>query len=129
MVNQATQVAAYLGQMCFELHKIAATTAELGLLASILEIATDVHWTMSGEVVLMTLVGGLGPVFGPVVGAFVIIAMQQYLAGFGQWGTVIQGGDFRDLRAHLPPRRHRRNRTPFQKVAVETSLRRQTIIK
>src|SRR3569833_409880 len=52
---------------------------------------TDVHWSMSGEVVLMTLVGGLGTIFGPVVGAFVIIAMQQYLAGFGQWVTVIQG--------------------------------------
>ncbi|MBN8981696.1 MAG: branched-chain amino acid ABC transporter permease [Rhizobiales bacterium] len=55
---------------------------------------TDVHWTMSGEVVLMTLVGGLGTVFGPVVGAFVIVAMQQYLAGFGQWVTVIQGAIF-----------------------------------
>jgi branched-chain amino acid transport system permease protein len=52
---------------------------------------TDVHWTMSGEVVLMTLVGGLGTIFGPVVGAFVIIGMQQYLAGYGQWVTVIQG--------------------------------------
>src|ERR1041385_3385271 len=52
---------------------------------------TDVHWSMSGEIVLMTLVGGLGTVFGPVVGAFVIIAMQQYLAGYGQWVTVIQG--------------------------------------
>ncbi len=52
---------------------------------------TDVHWTMSGEVVLMTLVGGLGTMFGPVVGAFVVIAMQQYLADFGQWVTVIQG--------------------------------------
>jgi branched-chain amino acid transport system permease protein len=52
---------------------------------------TDVHWTMSGEVVLMTLVGGLGTIFGPVVGAFVIVAMQSYLAGFGQWVTVIQG--------------------------------------
>ncbi|OJU25364.1 MAG: branched-chain amino acid ABC transporter permease [Nitrobacter sp. 62-13] len=52
---------------------------------------TDVHWTMSGEIVLMTLVGGLGTVFGPVAGAFAIIAMQQYLAGFGQWVTVIQG--------------------------------------
>ena len=51
----------------------------------------DVHWSMSGEIVLMTLVGGLGTIFGPVVGAFVIIAMQQYLAGFGQWVTVIQG--------------------------------------
>ncbi|MDB5502968.1 MAG: inner-rane translocator [Tardiphaga sp.] len=55
---------------------------------------TDVHWTMSGEIVLMTLVGGLGTIFGPVVGAFVIIAMQQYLAGFGQWVTVIQGAIF-----------------------------------
>ena len=52
---------------------------------------TDVHWSMSGEIVLMTLVGGLGTIFGPVVGAFVVIAMQQYLAGFGQWVTVIQG--------------------------------------
>ena len=52
---------------------------------------TDVHWSMSGEIVLITLVGGLGTLFGPVVGAFVIIAMQQYLAGFGQWVTVIQG--------------------------------------
>src|ERR1700684_503586 len=52
---------------------------------------TDVHWSMSGEIVLMTLVGGLGTIFGPVVGAFVITAMQQYLAGFGQWVTVIQG--------------------------------------
>ena len=52
---------------------------------------TDVEVAMSGQIVLMTLVGGLGTVFGPVVGAFVIIAMQQYLAGFGQWMTVIQG--------------------------------------
>jgi len=52
---------------------------------------TDVHWSMSGEVVLMTLVGGLGTIFGPVVGAFVIVAMQNYLASFGQWVTVIQG--------------------------------------
>ena len=35
---------------------------------------TDVHWTMSGEVVLMTLLGGIGTIFGPVVGAFVVIA-------------------------------------------------------
>ncbi|MDB5618022.1 branched-chain amino acid ABC transporter permease [Tardiphaga sp.] len=52
---------------------------------------TDGHWSMSGEIVLITLVGGLGTLFGPVIGAFVIIAMQQYLAGFGQWVTVIQG--------------------------------------
>jgi branched-chain amino acid transport system permease protein len=52
---------------------------------------TDVHWTMSGEVVLMTLLGGLGTVFGPVAGAFVIIAMQNYLNVLEQWVTVIQG--------------------------------------
>jgi branched-chain amino acid transport system permease protein len=52
---------------------------------------TDVHWTMSGEAVLMTLVGGLGTVFGPVVGAFIIVGMQNYLAQFGQWVTIIQG--------------------------------------
>jgi len=61
--------------------------------AIVLQLAslTDVHWTMSGEVVLMTLVGGLGTVFGPVVGAFVIIVMQNELAHFGQWVQVIQG--------------------------------------
>jgi branched-chain amino acid transport system permease protein len=52
---------------------------------------TDVHWTMSGEVVLMTLVGGLGTVFGPVVGAFVIITMQNYLTVLEQWVSVIEG--------------------------------------
>ena len=55
---------------------------------------TDVHWTMSGDVVLMTLLGGLGTVFGPVVGAFLVIAMQNYLAPFGQWVLVIQGAIF-----------------------------------
>jgi branched-chain amino acid transport system permease protein len=52
---------------------------------------TDVHWTMSGDVLLMTLLGGLGTVFGPVVGAFAIVAMQNYLSPFGQWVLVIQG--------------------------------------
>ena len=55
---------------------------------------TDVHWAMSGEVVLMALIGGLGTIFGPVVGAFVIVFMQNYLASFGQWVTVIQGAIF-----------------------------------
>jgi branched-chain amino acid transport system permease protein len=52
---------------------------------------TDVHWSMSGEVVLMTLVGGLGTVFGPIVGALVIVSMQNYLASLGAWVTVVQG--------------------------------------
>ncbi len=55
---------------------------------------TDVHWTMSGDVMLMTLIGGLGTVFGPVVGAFLVVAMQNYLASFGQWVLVIQGAVF-----------------------------------
>jgi branched-chain amino acid transport system permease protein len=55
---------------------------------------TDVDWTMSGEVVLITLLGGLGTVFGPVVGAFVVITMENYLAQFGSWVTIIQGGIF-----------------------------------
>jgi branched-chain amino acid transport system permease protein len=60
--------------------------------AIVLQLAslTDVNWPMSGEVVLMTLVGGLGTIFGPVVGAFVIVAMQSYIQ-IGQWALVIQG--------------------------------------
>jgi branched-chain amino acid transport system permease protein len=52
---------------------------------------SDVYWTMSGEVVLMTLLGGMGTVFGPVVGAVVIISMQFYLAELGSWVTITQG--------------------------------------
>jgi branched-chain amino acid transport system permease protein len=52
---------------------------------------TDAHWTMSGEVVLMTLLGGMGTVFGPVVGALIIITMENYLSQLGAWVTVVQG--------------------------------------
>jgi branched-chain amino acid transport system permease protein len=67
-----------------------ATKAIVFQLASL----TDVHWSMSGEVVLMTLLGGMGTIFGPVVGALVIIALESYLAGFGEWVTVITGSIF-----------------------------------
>src|SRR5215468_4256658 len=67
-----------------------ATKAMVFQLASL----TDVTWQMSGEVVLMTLVGGMGTVFGPTVGAAIIIYMQNYLAGFGEWVLVIQGAIF-----------------------------------
>jgi branched-chain amino acid transport system permease protein len=82
-----------------------------GTKAIVFQIAslTDVHWTMSGEVVLMTLVGGLGTVFGPVAGAFVIVAMQNYLN---------PGRDFRDLRALVPPRHRRRDREPVPDQAI-----------
>ena len=61
--------------------------------AIVLQIAslTDVNWPMSGEVVLMSLVGGLGTIFGPVVGAFAILTMQYKLASVGEWVLVIQG--------------------------------------
>jgi branched-chain amino acid transport system permease protein len=64
-----------------------ATKAIVFQLASL----TDVHWSTSGEVVLLTLVGGLGTMFGPVVGSVIIISMQNYLASFGAWTTVAQG--------------------------------------
>ena len=52
---------------------------------------TDVNYPMSGEVILMALVGGMGTIFGPVVGAAIVIAMQNYLSPFGAWVTVTQG--------------------------------------
>ncbi|HEX4523216.1 MAG TPA: branched-chain amino acid ABC transporter permease [Casimicrobiaceae bacterium] len=67
-----------------------ATKAIVFQLASL----TDVHWSMSGEVVLMTLLGGMGTIFGPVVGAFVITGLENYLAGFGEWVTIITGSIF-----------------------------------
>lgn len=55
---------------------------------------TDVHWSMSGEVVLMTLLGGMGTVLGPLFGAGIIVTLQDYLAGMGSWVTVITGSIF-----------------------------------
>ncbi len=54
----------------------------------------DVHWMTSGEVILMTLVGGIGTIAGPIVGAVVIVTMQNYLSWFGEWVLVIQGAIF-----------------------------------
>jgi branched-chain amino acid transport system permease protein len=77
---------------------------------------TDVQRQMSGEVVPMTLVGGMGTVIGPAVGAAVIVAMQDYLASTGEWVSVIQGvifvvavlafrrGIVGEIAARLPPR-------------------------
>jgi branched-chain amino acid transport system permease protein len=65
-----------------------ATKALVFQLASL----TDVHWTMSGEVVLMTLIGGLGRVTGPLVGAIVVVAIDQ--AQLGAWTTVVEGAIF-----------------------------------
>jgi branched-chain amino acid transport system permease protein len=74
---------------------MSATLAGLagGTKAIVFQLAslTDVHWTMSGEVVLMTLLGGMGTVFGPMIGALVVVTMQNYLAHLGAWVTIIQG--------------------------------------
>jgi branched-chain amino acid transport system permease protein len=67
-----------------------ATKALVFQLASL----TDVHWTTSGEVILMTLLGGLGTIFGPVTGAFLILGIENYLAQLGAWVTVAQGAIF-----------------------------------
>jgi branched-chain amino acid transport system permease protein len=84
----------------YKLMAFVLSTALVGLAggtkALVFQLAslTDVHWTMSGEVVLMTLLGGLGTVFGPVVGAFIVIALENYLAQLGAWVTVVQGAIF-----------------------------------
>jgi branched-chain amino acid transport system permease protein len=52
---------------------------------------TDVHWATSGEVVLMTLIGGVGTMLGPVVGSFMLVFLEGYLAQFGSWIGIIQG--------------------------------------
>jgi branched-chain amino acid transport system permease protein len=82
----------------FMAYVLSATLAGLaGATKSIvfqLASLTDVHWTMSGEVVLMTLLGGLGTIFGPVVGALIIITMENYLAQLGAWVTIVQGAIF-----------------------------------
>jgi branched-chain amino acid transport system permease protein len=67
-----------------------STKAVLTQLATL----TDVHWTMSGEVILMTLVGGMGTIFGPVVGAAVIISIQNDLNNLGAWVLIMQGTIF-----------------------------------
>jgi branched-chain amino acid transport system permease protein len=55
---------------------------------------SDVHWTMSGSVVLMTLVGGLGALAGPVIGAFVVITLENKLGDIGGWLAQISGIDW-----------------------------------
>jgi branched-chain amino acid transport system permease protein len=54
----------------------------------------DVHWSMSGQPILMTLVGGLGTIFGPVIGAIVFVTSEAYLTYLGSWVMVIQGAVF-----------------------------------
>jgi branched-chain amino acid transport system permease protein len=82
----------------FQAYVLSATLAGLAgaTKALVFQLAslTDVHWTMSGEVVLMTLLGGLGTIFGPVIGALIIITMENYLAQLGAWVLIVQGAIF-----------------------------------
>ncbi len=81
---------------------------------------TDVFWAMSGEVVLMTLIGGLGTIFGPVVGAAFVVGLQDYLADYGSLVTIIQGVVFiacvlvfrRGIVGELRHRLRRKDRAP-----------------
>jgi branched-chain amino acid transport system permease protein len=84
-------------------HKLIAFVISAGLAgaagsvkALAFGIATliDAHFSMSGEVVLMTLLGGMGTLAGPVVGAFVFTLLESKLAPFGAWVLVAQGAVF-----------------------------------
>ena len=82
----------------YKLLAFVLSTAIAGLAGSLKTLVlgfatlTDAHWSLSGEVVLMTLLGGMGTFAGPVIGAFTIIGLQDYLADrVGSWVTVIIG--------------------------------------
>jgi branched-chain amino acid transport system permease protein len=56
---------------------------------------SDVSQAASGEVILMTMLGGSGTFFGPVVGAGVVVSLEEYLSDrVGSWATVVIGGIF-----------------------------------
>ena len=85
----------------YKLVVFVLSAALSGLAASLKTIVmgfaslTDVHWSMSGEVILMSLLGGVGTFFGPVLGAGIVIALQNMLADkVGEWVTVIIGAIF-----------------------------------
>jgi ABC-type branched-subunit amino acid transport system permease subunit len=107
-------------------YVLSATLAGLAGATKVLvfELAslTDVHWTMSGEVVLMVLLGGLGTVFGPVVGALIIISMEKLPRPTRLLGDGDAGRDLRDLCAHLPPGCDRRAGAADREAAVGIKL-------
>ncbi|WP_114639400.1 branched-chain amino acid ABC transporter permease [Polynucleobacter necessarius] len=81
----------------FKLMSFVISAALSGLAGSMkslvfqLATLTDVHWHMSGEVVLMTLLGGMETILGPVVGAGIVVGLQNYLANIGSWSTIATG--------------------------------------
>ncbi len=70
---------------------------------------TDVAWQMSGEVILMTLLGGIGTMVGPVVGAGLVVSLENYARDLGIPGDHRHRPHLHDLRAGLPPRHRRRD--------------------
>ena len=67
-----------------------------GLKSLVLQLASlsDVFWHTSGEAVLMTILGGIGTLWGPIVGAAIVVNLQNYLANLGGWSTIITGAIF-----------------------------------
>ncbi|MGA7810768.1 ABC transporter permease [Bradyrhizobium sp.] len=112
---------------------VAAACAGLAgsLSAVVFQLATlsGAHWELSGEAVLMALIGGIGTFAGPLVGAAVLVTMQQFLAPFGAWVQIIQGLVFvicvlmfRDglvVRGQLALTAIRRRKTPLSLAASE----------
>ena len=98
--NEARAISLGYDAQLFKLQAYVLSAALAGLAgatkAIVFQLAslTDVQWQMSGEVVLMTLLGGMGTIFGPVVGAFAIVGIENYFAGFGEWVTVLTGAIF-----------------------------------
>ncbi|MEO8278312.1 MAG: branched-chain amino acid ABC transporter permease [Ideonella sp.] len=85
----------------YKLLAFVLSTAIAGLAGSLKTLVlgfatlTDVHWSLSGEVVLMTLLGGMGTFAGPVIGAFTVIGLQNFLSDLvGSWVSVIIGAIF-----------------------------------
>ena len=83
-----------------------ARRAGRGTKAIVFQLAslTDVHWSTSGEVILMMLLGGLGTVFGPMVGAVIVDRAGELPRPARRVGDRGPGRDLRGLRARLPPR-------------------------
>ncbi|GKT13295.1 branched-chain amino acid ABC transporter permease [Acidovorax sp. SUPP2522] len=70
---------------------IAGFAGSLKALVFQLASLTDVHWATSGEALLICIVGGMQTLLGPVVGAMVIVTMENYLASFAEWVLILQG--------------------------------------
>ena len=81
----------------FKLAAFTISAAMAGFAASLKTIIfgiatlTDVSTVISTEVVLINLVGGIGTIFGPVVGSFIILSLEHFLSPYGPWVLLIQG--------------------------------------